>query len=331
MDFSFNFTGVIDEKKWGIISENEIYDTIVIGGGPAAVTALLYLARKGVKCAFIAGKFGGELLETKEIENYPGIKSCEGAELTSKLREHLIQFELPFAEGDSVVNIKLEDDYKIIECYSMSNYKAKTVVIASGSRWKELGIKGENEFKTKGVAYCANCDAPLFKGKSVVVVGGGNSGIEAALELAVNSLDVSVLEFEDEFKADKILIDKAKKNKKITLRAASEIQEIKGLERVESVIVKNRFLDKIDEYKCQGVFVEIGVKPNSDFVKNLVEINKNGEIVVDNKCRTNIEGVFAAGDVTDVPYKQIVIAAGEGAKAALSVYEYLIHNCWNNC
>ena len=126
-------------------------------------------------------------------------------------------------------------------------------------------------------------------------------------------------------------LEKKKKNKKITLRAASEIQEIKGLERVESVIVKNRFLDKIDEYKCQGVFVEIGVKPNSDFVKNLVEINKNGEIVVDNKCRTNIEGVFAAGDVTDVPYKQIVIAAGEGAKAALSVYEYLIHNCWNNC
>lgn len=331
MDFSFNFTGTSDNRKNISMSEVEIYDTIVIGGGPAAITALLYLARKGVKCGYIASRVGGALLDTKGIENYPGIKETEGAELTQKMRDQIAQFEIPSAEGDSVVNIKIEEGLKVIECYSMSNYRAKTIIIASGSRWKELGIPGENQFKTRGVAYCSSCDAPFFKGKNVVVAGGGNSGLEAALELAVIAKSVTIFEYREEFSADKILIDKALKNKKIVLRSFSEIIEIMGNEKLEKIAVKNRKTQEIEELFTDGVFVEIGLLPNSDFAKNIVEINSKKEIVIDSRCRTNYEGIFAAGDVTNVPFKQIVIAAGEGAKAAMAAYEYLVHNCWENC
>ncbi len=331
LDFGFNFTGIGENRKNISMSENELYDVIVIGGGPAAITALIYLARKGVKCGYIASRVGGALLETKRIENYPGIKETEGPELTQKMREHISQFEIPSAEGDSVVNIKLEDGIKVVECYSMSNYKAKTILIASGSRWKELEIPGESQFKTRGVAYCSSCDAPFFRGKNVVVVGGGNSGVEAALELAVIAKSVVIFEYRDEFTADKILIDKAVNNKRITLKPSSEILEIKGNEKLEKIVVKNRKTDEIDEFVTDGVFVEIGLMPNSDFAKDTVELNGKKEIVVDSRCRTSAEGIFAAGDVTNVPFKQIVIAAGEGAKAAMAIYEYLVHNCWENC
>jgi NADH-dependent peroxiredoxin subunit F len=319
-DFNFSDTLFIKGRKE---EEDIVYDTIIIGGGPAAMTSALYLARKGCSVLVLTEKAGGQLVETSSVENYPAVDLISGNGLAEKFNEIIKKFEIRFIEGKRVESIVDADGIKVITVNSEEKYTAKTVIIATGSRWKELNIPGEKEFKTKGVAYCTTCDAPFFKGKRVVVAGGGNSGVEAAIDLVKIAEKITLIEYAKELKADSILINSLLKNDNVEIIKYHEILEIKGNIKVEKITVKERESEEIYEIECDGIFVEIGVQPNTGFVEEIIKLNDRKEIVIDSKCRTSQVGIFAAGDVTDVPYKQIVIAAGEGAKAALSAYEYI--------
>lgn len=322
LSFDFNFSDTLFIKG-GKEEEERVYDSIIIGGGPAAITAALYLARKGCSLLILAEKAGGQLVETSSVENYPAVDFISGKDLADKFKEIIQKFEIGFIEGKRVESISNSNGIKVITVDSEEKYRAKTVIIATGSRWKELNIPGEKEFKTKGVAYCTTCDAPFFKGKKVIVAGGGNSGVEAAIDLVKIAEKITLIEYAKELKADSVLIDNLLKNDNVEIIKYHEILEIKGNIKVEKIAIEDRKNNEIYEIECDGIFVEIGIQPNSEFAEETVKLNDRKEIIIDSKCRTSEDGIFAAGDVTDVPYKQIVIAAGEGAKAALAAYEYI--------
>jgi NADH-dependent peroxiredoxin subunit F len=324
MDFQFNLNLSSFEKESNLkpFDRKKVYDVIIVGGGPAALTASVYCMRKGLVTGLISKETGGQVAETSGIENYMGFKIIEGTNLVEKFREQIRQFELNFVEGLSVVSIS-KDKIKKITLENGDSYDARTVIIATGKRSKKLGVPGETELAGKGVAYCAICDAPLYKGKAVAIAGGGNSGVEAAIDLAKISSKVTLIQRSDHLKADSIAVEKLEKFGNLDIIYDSKVVEICGKDRVEKIKVKDRS-DSLKEIEVQGIFVEIGLIPNTEFVKGLVDLNEYGEIKVDSECRTNVEGVFAAGDATAVPYKQIIIAAGEGAKAALSAGEYLM-------
>lgn len=324
MDFNFDFSDSNEENKIIALSEDELYEIVIIGGGPAAMTAAVYCMRKGLNAAMITKNVGGQVIDTKEVENYMGYKYIQGSKLVDKFNTQVKQFSIAFQEGISVNSLSLDGDIKILETSDNKKYKAKAVIIASGATWRELSIPGEHEFRGLGVSYCTTCDAPFFKKKKVAVVGGGNSGIEAAIDLAKLAKEVKIIEYTDKLKADKILVEKLKAYDNISILTSKESVEIKGQDYVKSLVLKNRLNDKIEEVELDGVFVEIGTSPNSNFVKNVLNLNKAEEIIIDCGCKTNIEGVFAAGDVSSVPFKQIIVAAGEGAKAALSAYDYVM-------
>jgi alkyl hydroperoxide reductase subunit F len=307
--------------------DNKIYDSVVIGGGPAAATASIYLARKGLEVATVAEKFGGQVSDTVGIENVTSISSITGAQLTQNIRQHLGEYPITLRDSIRVSEITTKPDsgFKYVKLSTGEELKARTVVIATGAQWRKLGVPGEEENVGKGVAYCPHCDGPYFKGKDVVVVGGGNSGVEAALDLAAITKSVTVVEFLDSLKADKVLVDKlhATENAEVILSAA--VQEVVANESgVTSLELEMRETNERVTIPTDGVFVQIGLAPNSKFVSDLVEINPRGEIVISPKCATSVDGVFACGDVTDTPYKQIIISMGEGAKAGLSAFEYLL-------
>lgn len=325
LSFDFNFTDTLFIKK-DKEAEEKIYDSVVIGGGPAAMSAAMYLARKGCTVLVLTEKAGGQLVETSTVENYPAVELISGKELADKFNSVITKFNISYMEGKRAVKVEDGDGIKRVICDDEEKYIGKTVVIATGSRWRELGIPGEKEFKTKGVAYCTTCDAHFFKDKKVVVAGGGNSGIEAAIDLAGIAELVTVVEYMEELKADSILLEKLMENNNVEIIKNMEILSIKGDKRVEQIEVKERESGNIYDIESDGIFVEIGLIPNSGIVEGEVNLNERKEIEIDSKCRTSREGIFAAGDVTDVPYKQIVVAAGEGAKAALSAYEYIIKN-----
>lgn len=324
MDFSLNF-GIIGENNSKTVDFDikKIYDVIIIGGGPAGLTAAVYCMRKGLKTGIIAKNIGGQVSSTKGIENYMGYKYIEGMELVDKFREQIKQFEISYLENENVVLIKNENNINYIKTEKNLEYKTKTVIIATGSKWKSLGVKGEKELIGKGVGYCTTCDAPLFKNKDVVVVGGGNSGIEAALDLIKIAKSVSIIEFMPKIKADDILIKKLKEYNNHKIYTNYQVTEINGENKVENIKIKNRNNEKEEVIKTDGVFIEIGLEPNTEFVKGLLNTTKNGHINIDCACNTNVKSIFAAGDVTSIPFNQIIIAAGEGAKAALSAYKYL--------
>lgn len=324
MDFNLSTVSFLSEKNFTPIDTDKVYDVVIIGGGPAGLTAAVYCMRKGVDTAVIVNHIGGQVAETSSIENYMGYRYVNGVELVEKFREQVQQFSIGYDEGNAVETIE-DGPVKKVMLKDGRIVKGKTLIIASGKSWRKLGVPGEQRLTGKGVAYCTICDAPLFAGKKVIVVGGGNSGVEAAVDLASVAREVVVVQILDKLTADRILQDKLSSFSNVSYIFSSSVKEILGEENVKSVIIENTDSHDTSEVITDGVFVEIGLDPNSSFAKGVVEMNKYGEIVVDCACRTSVDGIFAAGDVTTVPFKQIIIAGGEGAKAALSACEYLMN------
>lgn len=301
-----------------------LQDVVVIGGGPAGVSSAIYSARKGLHVTLIADRIGGQVKDTMDIENLISVPKTNGPTLSGALQAHLDNYDISLREHLRVQEIE-QGDIKQIHLSSGERIATKTVIIATGAKWRELGIPGEKENVGNGVAYCPHCDGPFFKGKDVAVVGGGNSGIEAALDLAGIVKSVTVFEFMPELKADQVLVDRARERENITILtnvATKQILAESG--KVNAMTYEERDSGAEQRVDLEGVFVQIGLVPNSDFVGDLLERTAFGEIVVNEKCQTSAAGIFACGDVTTVPYKQIVIAMGEGSKASLSSFEYLL-------
>ncbi|MBT4334654.1 thioredoxin-disulfide reductase [archaeon] len=300
-----------------------MYDVLIVGGGAGGLTSALYTGRKKLKTGIITIDVGGQTLLTDNIENYPGVDPMPGANLITKFKEQAEKFgsEFIFGEVDKIIKTK-EGNFKL----NLSNgesYESKTVILASGKTARKIGVPGEAKFLGRGVSTCATCDAAFFNKKTVAVIGGGNSALDAAILLEKFADKIYVIHRRDEFRGDEITVEKILKSKKIEKVFDSIPKEISGEKVVEKLIVENVKTNEENELKVDGVFIEIGYELKTDFVKELVEVNKIGEIIVDDRCRTSLPGFFAAGDVTTVPFKQTIISAGEGAKAGLEAYRYL--------
>ena len=301
------------------------YDLLILGGGPAAMSTAVYAARKMMNFAIITKDFGGQVRETSEIENWLGFQSINAKDLVDSFEEHVKSFDIPVSLGTSITEVKREADAFKVQTDDIRIYSSRTLILATGKRHRPLNVLGEKELVGRGVAYCATCDAPFFKGKKVVVAGGGNSAFTTAVDLLKVGAEVILVNFIKGWQADEFLQERVKQTDKASLLDYHQVVRIEGKDRVTGVVVRNRENEVEEKLNASGVFVEIGLLANNESVKNLVELNEQGEVIVDCSCRTSIEGLFAAGDVTTVPHKQIVIAAGEGAKAALSAYNYLIN------
>ncbi len=279
--------------------------------------------RKMMKLAVLTDEFGGQMADTSEIANYMGFQMVTGGELTEKFVEHMKSFDVPCAQGEKVVEVTKENDLFAARREGGDAFRSRTLVFATGKRYRRLGVPGEEELIGRGVSYCAICDAPFFRNKRVVVAGGGNSAFTAALDLLKLAAEVTLVNVTPEWQADPIMFDPVGKHESVTLLANHEITKIEGERKVEKVHVRDRASGEEKTIPADGVFIEIGGVPHSDPVKGLARLTEAAELVIDCHCRTSVEGLFGAGDVTTVPYKQIVISAGEGAKAALSAYDYL--------
>nr|WP_289055126.1 alkyl hydroperoxide reductase subunit F [uncultured Psychrobacter sp.] len=304
----------------------EQQDVTIIGAGPAGVAAAIYTARKGLKVTMVADRIGGQVKDTQDIENLISVPLTTGNELSANFEKHLREYNITLKEHVSVKEIgeTVEENYSI-HLNTGESFETRSIILATGAQWRKLGVPGEEENIGQGVAYCAHCDGPFFKGKDIAVIGGGNSGVEAALDLAGIVNHVTVLEFADDLKADQVLINKAKEKDNIEFITNAATQEIKATDnKVTSIVYQDRSTGETHERDLSGVFVQIGLVPNTDFVKGFVDLNRFGEIEIDERCRTDRKGIFACGDVTTVPFKQINIAMGEGSKAALSAFEYLV-------
>lgn len=303
----------------------EAYDVLVVGGGPAGASAAIYAARKGIRTGIVAERFGGQVNDTLGIENLIGVKYTEGPKLVASLEEHAKEYDIDIMKAQRVKGLEKKDLVEV-ELENGAVLKSKTVIISTGARWRNLGVPGEAEFKNKGVAYCPHCDGPLFAGKHVAVVGGGNSGIEAAIDLAGIAGHVTVLEFMPELKADSVLQDRLNSLPNTTVIKNAQVKEITGTSKVDGISYIERESGETKHIELQGVFVQIGLVPNTDWLGESLERTRMGEIVVDNHGATTIPGVFAAGDCTNSPFKQIIISMGSGATAALGAFDYLIRN-----
>ncbi len=311
------------------LSAKAAFDVLIVGGGPAGAAAAVYAARKGIRVGVAAERFGGQVNDTLAIENYISVLETDGpkfaAALEAQVRHYGVDImnlqraaKLVPAGADGLVQVEMDNG---------ASLKAKTVILSTGARWRNVNVPGEAEYKNKGVAYCPHCDGPLFKGKRVAVIGGGNSGVEAAIDLAGIVEHVTLVEFADQLKADAVLVNKLKSLPNVSIHVNAQTTEITGESgKVNGLRYKDRASSEEHHVPLAGVFVQIGLVPNTEWLKGTVELSKFGEIVVDAKGHTNVPGVFAAGDCTTVPYKQIVIAAGEGAKAALSAFDHLIRS-----
>ncbi|MCY1489984.1 Alkyl hydroperoxide reductase subunit F [compost metagenome] len=304
------------------------FDVLVIGGGPAGAAAAIYAARKGIRTGVAAERFGGQVLDTMAIENFISVQETEGPKLARALEEHVKQYEVDIMNlqrASALVPAKAAGELHEVRFESGASLKARTVILSTGARWREMNVPGEQEYRGRGVAYCPHCDGPLFKGKRVAVIGGGNSGVEAAIDLAGIVAHVTLIEFDDKLRADAVLQKKLGSLPNVTIIKSALTTEVKGDgQKVNGLVYKDRTTDELRTLQLEGIFVQIGLLPNSEWLKGVVELSPRGEIIVDAKGQTNIPGVFAAGDVTTVPYKQIVIAVGEGAKASLSAFDHLI-------
>ena len=310
--------------KQSVTNDLELQDTVVIGGGPAGISASIYLARKGLKVALVSENIGGQVKETLGIENMISVSETTGKKLTGDMHTHLNDYNINVKEHFKVVGIK-KGIIKTVELSSGEKIDTKTIIIATGARWRELNVPGEKENLGNGVAYCPHCDGPFFKNKDVAVVGGGNSGIEAALDLAGIVKKVTVLEFMPDLKADKILIDKAEAKDNIEIIKNAQVERVVSNQgKVTGLDYLDRNTTNQNTVELDGIFVQIGLVPNSQFLVNVVELTSYGEIIVNENGETSEKGIYACGDVTTVPYKQIIISMGEGAKTALSVADYLM-------
>ena len=309
------------------IAQKAPFDVLVVGGGPAGASAAVYAARKGIRTGVVAERFGGQVLDTVGIENFISVQHTEGPRLAAQLEEHVKAYQVDvmnlqraeaLVPGDGLIEVKLA---------SGASLRSKTVLLATGARWREMNVPGEREYRGRGVAYCPHCDGPLFKGKRVAVIGGGNSGIEAAIDLAGIVAHVTVLEFDDRLRADAVLQDKLFSLPNVTVITSARTTEVSGDgQRVNGLHYEDRASGERRHLPLEGVFVQIGLVPNTDWLKGTLALSPRGEIEVDSRGQTSLPGVFAAGDATTVPYKQIIIAMGEGAKAALGAFDHLIRH-----
>lgn len=304
------------------------YEVLIVGGGPAGAAAAVYAARKGIRTGVVAERFGGQTLDTLGIENFVSVMETEGPKFAAALEAHVRAYDVDIMNGQRVaalVPAEQPGGYVTLKMDNGAELKGRTVILSTGARWRNVNVPGEEQYKTKGVAYCPHCDGPLFKGKKVAVIGGGNSGVEAAIDLAGVVQHVTLVEFADQLKADAVLVNKLKSLPNVSIHVNAQTTEITGDgQKVNGLSYKDRATGELHHVELAGVFVQIGLVPNTEFLKGTVELSKYGEIIIDAKCHTNLPGVFAAGDVTTVPYKQIIIATGEGAKAALSAFDHLI-------
>ncbi len=309
------------------LKAKDAFDVLVVGGGPAGAAAAIYAARKGIRTGVAAERFGGQVLDTMAIENFISVKETEGPKLARALEEHVREYEVDIMNLQRASQLipAGEDGLHRVRFDNGGELKAKTLILATGARWREMNVPGEQEYRGRGVAYCPHCDGPLFKGKRVAVIGGGNSGVEAAIDLAGIVAHVTLLEFGEELRADAVLQRKLFSLPNVRVLKMAQTTEVKGDgQKVTGLVYKDRTSDEVHEVELEGIFVQIGLLPNSEWLKGTLELSRFGEIIVDAKGQTSIPGVFAAGDVTTVPYKQIVIAVGEGAKASLSAFDHLI-------
>ena len=304
------------------------FDMLIVGGGPAGAAAAVYAARKGIRTGVASEKFGGQTLDTLGIENFISVKETEGPKFALALEEHVRSYDVDIMNMQRakklVLNTGPKNDLIEVQLESGASLQSKAVVISTGARWRNINVPGEAEFKNKGVAYCPHCDGPLFKNKHVAVIGGGNSGVEAGIDLAGVVGHVTLVEYDTALRADAVLVRKLQSLANVTIITNAQTTEIAGDQKVNALIYKDRATSELHTVALEGVFIQIGLVPNTDWLKGVVELSKHGEIIVDAKGQTSVPGVFAAGDATTVPFKQIIIAAGDGAKAALGAFDHLM-------
>lgn len=306
-------------------ADKEPFDVLVVGGGPAGASAAIYTARKGIRTGVVAERFGGQVLDTMSIENFISVKATEGPKLAASLEEHVKEYDIDVMNLQRAKRLDKKDLFEL-ELENGAVLKSKTVILSTGARWRNVNVPGEQEFKNKGVAYCPHCDGPLFEGKDVAVIGGGNSGIEAAIDLAGIVNHVTVLEFAPELKADEVLQKRLYSLPNVTVVKNAQTKEITGDQSVNGITYVDRETGEEKHVELQGVFVQIGLVPNTEWLEGTVERNRMGEIIVDKHGATSVPGLFAAGDCTDSAYNQIIISMGSGATAALGAFDYLIRN-----
>ncbi|CAK8583613.1 MULTISPECIES: alkyl hydroperoxide reductase subunit F [Priestia] len=316
---------VSDGPQASDLSNKDPYDVLVVGGGPSGASAAIYAARKGIRTGIVAERFGGQVMDTMGIENFISVKYTEGPKLVASLEEHVKDYGIDVMNLQRAKRLEKKDLIEL-ELENGAVLKSKSLIISTGARWRNVGVPGEVEFKNKGVAYCPHCDGPLFEGKHVAVIGGGNSGIEAAIDLAGIVKHVTVIEFMPELKADAVLQERLYSLPNVTVLKNVQTKEITGTDKVNGISYIERDTGAVQHIELQGVFVQIGLVPNTDWLGDTVERTPVGEIVVDKHGATNIPGVFAAGDCTNSPYKQIIISMGSGANASLGAFDYLIRN-----
>jgi alkyl hydroperoxide reductase subunit F len=312
------------------LNTKEPFEVLIVGGGPAGAAAAIYAARKGIRTGVAAERFGGQVLDTLSIENFISVQETEGPRLARELEEHVKHYDVDIMNlqrASALVPAAAPGGYHEVRFASGASLKARSVILATGARWRELNVTGEQQYRNKGVAYCPHCDGPLYKGKRVAVAGGGNSGIEAAIDLAGIVKHVTVLEFSDTLRADEVLQRKLRSLPNVDIITMAQTTEILGDgQKMTGLQYKDRRTDEVHSLTLDGIFVQIGLLPNSEWIKGTVTTTRHGEIEIDAKGQTNIPGVFAAGDVTNIPFKQIIIAMGDGSRSALSAFDYLIRN-----
>jgi NADH-dependent peroxiredoxin subunit F len=314
------------EREARKIAQKEPFDVLIVGGGPAGAAAAVYAARKGIRTGIASERFGGQVLDTLGIENFISIKETEGPRFALALEEHVRHYDVDIMNLQRAKAL-VPGEMIEVQLESGASLKARTVIVTTGARWRNIGVPGEAEYKNKGVAYCPHCDGPLYKGKRVAVIGGGNSGVEAAIDLAGIVTHVTLVEYDTQLRADAVLQRKLASLPNVTVVLNAQTTEVTGDgSKVNGLSYKDRSSGQAHQVPLEGVFVQIGLVPNTDWLKGTLELSRHGEIVVDAKGQTSVPGVFAAGDATTVPYKQIVIAAGDGAKSALSAFDHLIRS-----
>lgn len=311
------------------LAEKEPFEVLVVGGGPAGAAAAIYTARKGFSTGIAAERLGGQVLDTMGIENFISVPYTEGPKLAAQLEAHVGEYDIDvmkLATATRLIPAAEAGGYHTVEFDNGATLKGRSVIVSTGARWRNLGVPGEFEYRNRGVAYCPHCDGPLFKGKRVAVIGGGNSGVEAAIDLAGIVGHVTLVEFDHQLRADEVLQRKLRSMPNVTIIVSAQTTEVLGDgERVSGLVYKDRTNDSVHTVELEGVFVQIGLVPNTEWLKDSgIALSKHGEVEIDHKAATSLPGVFAAGDCTTVPYKQIIVAMGEGSKAALSAFDYLI-------
>jgi alkyl hydroperoxide reductase subunit F len=315
------------ERAAAQIDAKGTFDVLVVGGGPAGASAAIYAARKGIRTGVVADRFGGQVMDTLGIENFISVKATEGPQLAAALEEHVKHYDVDIMNLQRAARLVPagDDGLHTIELESGARLRSRTVIVSTGARWRQMNVPGEKEYSGKGVAYCPHCDGPLFKGKRVAVIGGGNSGVEAAIDLAGIVAHVTLIEFDGKLRADEVLQRKLRSLPNVRVIVAAQTTEVHGAGgKVNALSYKDRATGEAHRVELEGVFVQIGLLPNTDWLKGTVALSPRGEIEVDARGQTSVAGVFAAGDVTTVPYKQIIIAMGEGSKASLSAFDHLI-------